>query len=388
MIFRQRPGRRGDGAHEQRVRSLRWPDHARDALGAPGGRVRGAGAPARRRARRGGGGARRRAGRAGRGCGRVARPRGRRPRGSSTTSARSSTSTAGASRRPASCTSTTTAGVREARQPRRPGARGDPQQRRGPLLLPRRQGRPHRAAHVPQRVSVAVAAAAEGAGRVLRRSARPRRAASPASRRRPGCSSRRTACATGTSSGPTARPACCSRRASSTSAARSSSSSRSPTSRSASEIDREMVRPSWPPVPPDWQVRAVGTRRRRAARHRLDGRPAAAGVRQDRRGLPHAARQAAAGRAPRLLGRPRRGLGVRRAVGVGAAPDRPVAAAAASTSSSAGSTTTSSPCWARRPPAAVRQIAAFGGPPLNARSSLARTFTVSSATVDSEKAFP
>ncbi len=46
--------------------------------------------------------------------------------------------------------------IREARQPRRPGARGDPQQRRGPLLLPRRQGRPRRAAHVSQRLSVAV----------------------------------------------------------------------------------------------------------------------------------------------------------------------------------------------------------------------------------------
>ena len=34
---------------------------------------------------------------------------------------------------------------------------------RGPLLLPRRQGRPRRAAHVPQRVPVAVAAAAEDA---------------------------------------------------------------------------------------------------------------------------------------------------------------------------------------------------------------------------------
>ena len=49
-------------------------------------------------------------------------------------------------------------------------------------------------------------------------------------------------------------------------AARSSSSSRSPTWRSALRIDREMVKPSWPPAPPDWQVRAVGPGRRRRRR--------------------------------------------------------------------------------------------------------------------------
>ena len=72
---------------------------------------------------------------------------------SSTTSAPSSTSTAAASRRRASCTERRRQRIREARQSRRPRARGDPQPRRGPLLLPGRQGRPHRAADVPQRVS-------------------------------------------------------------------------------------------------------------------------------------------------------------------------------------------------------------------------------------------
>ncbi len=59
-------------------------------------------------------------------------------------------------------------GVRQARQPRRPRARGDPQPRRGTLLLPGREVRARRAADVPQRVPVALAAAAEGARRFLR----------------------------------------------------------------------------------------------------------------------------------------------------------------------------------------------------------------------------
>ena len=50
--------------------------------------------------------------------------------------------------------------VREAREPRRPGARGRPQPWRGALLLPGCEAGARRAGHVPQRVPVAVARAA------------------------------------------------------------------------------------------------------------------------------------------------------------------------------------------------------------------------------------
>ena len=116
-------------------------------------------------------------------------------------------------------------GVRQARQPRRSRARGDPQPRRGTLLLPGREARARRAADVPQRVPVAVAAAAEGARRFLRFPQGRDRCASPASTRRRGCSSRRTACATVTSSGPTSQPGSSSRRAWSTRTTACSSSS-------------------------------------------------------------------------------------------------------------------------------------------------------------------
>ena len=95
--------------------------------------------------------------------------------------------------------------VRKARQSRGPAARGDPQPRRGALLLPRCQAR--------ARSSRARSATRFRRCRRSSRSrspstticARPRPVASRASTRRPGCSSRRTACATGTSSGPTSR---------------------------------------------------------------------------------------------------------------------------------------------------------------------------------------
>ena len=45
-----------------------------------------------------------------------------------------------------------------------------------------------------------------------------------------------------------------------------SSSSRSPTSRSARRSTREMVKPSWPSMPPDWQVQAIAAGRRRHRR--------------------------------------------------------------------------------------------------------------------------
>ena len=78
--------------------------------------------------------------------------------------------------------------------------------------------------------------------------------------------------------------------------------------------------------------------RRRSEGDRLDGLAPAAGVPQDRRWLPAAARQAR-GRASRVLGRPRRGLGVHRAGRRRAASDRVVARRAASTSSSGSRTT-------------------------------------------------
>ena len=123
--------------------------------------------------------------------------------------------------------------IRKARQPGGSGARSDPQQRRGALLLPRRQGRPHRAADVSQCISVAVGAAAEGADRILRIAQGRSRSRRRASTCRLGYSSRRTACATGRSCGSSARRDSCSRRASRTSATSRSNNSRSPTSRSA-----------------------------------------------------------------------------------------------------------------------------------------------------------
>ena len=73
-----------------------------------------------------------------------------------------------------------------------------------------------------------------------------------------------------------------------------------------------MVNPTWAVTPPDWQVRQSGPGDAEAEGHRLDGHARAAGVHQDRRRLPDAARHAAGG-APRLFGRPRRGVGVHRA---------------------------------------------------------------------------
>ena len=57
--------------------------------------------------------------------------------------------------------------AREAGQSRRSGARGDPHQRRGSLLLSGCENHPRRAANLPQRLPVAAADAARYAGRVL-----------------------------------------------------------------------------------------------------------------------------------------------------------------------------------------------------------------------------
>ena len=123
--------------------------------------------------------------------------------------------------------------VREARQPRRAGARGHPQPGRGPLLLSRRQADSHRAAHVPQRVPVAVGAAAEGARPTTTTSRKAEAGRVAGLDAQAWVFEPKDGCASGTSSGSTPAPACCSRCASSTIAARSSSSSRSPTSPSA-----------------------------------------------------------------------------------------------------------------------------------------------------------
>ena len=210
-------------------------------------------------------------------------------------------------------------GVREARQPRRSGARGDPQQRRGALLLPGRQARPHRAAHVPQRVPVAVAASSrQSLAQFYDVQARPSAGASPASRRRRGCSSRATACATATSSGPTRRPACCSRRA------------------LVNENGEIVEQFAFTDVTIGAQDRPRHGASRRGRRRRPTGRckqsaagdvvteetgwtvtQAAARLRQDHGRLPHAARQARAGRAPRVLRRAGRRQRVRRAAARG-----------------------------------------------------------------------
>ena len=87
-------------------------------------------------------------------------------------------------------------GVGEAPEPRRSRARDRALGHRGALLLSRREGRAHRAAHVPQRVPVAVARADQQPRAVLRVQARRRAGASPAASPRSPCSSRATACAT------------------------------------------------------------------------------------------------------------------------------------------------------------------------------------------------
>ena len=217
---------------------------------------------------------------------------------------------------------------------------------------------PHRAAHVPQRVPVAVAAAAEGAGRLLRRPQGRGRARGRA--RRPGLGVR----AEGRVAlrpqvlGRHAPPACCSRRASSTTAARSSSSSRSPTWPSARRSTARWCKPTWTAAPPDWQVLQSALGRSRVHGHGLDGGPAAAGLRQDRRRLPHDARPARAGRPPRLLGRAGRGLGVHRTDRRDAAASgRALAPGRHQRLHPPGRRSTSSPSLGEAPSATVRQIA-------------------------------
>ena len=226
---------------------------------------------------------------------RMAAARGRPPRASSTTSARSSTSTAAASRlRALMHLRRRTRRAREDRQPRRPGARGDSQQRAGPLLLPRCEGGPHRAAQhratrfpslLPQQLRRTLAqylSVPQGRERAHRR---PRNAGRTSS-------SPRTACATATSSGPTSRPGCCSRR---TPAERTSDAGRAV--RVHRHPDRRQDRPrhgqadrSAPP-PPDWEVRESlpGDVVPQETGWLVKELPA--GIHQDRRGLPHAARR-------------------------------------------------------------------------------------------------
>ena len=57
------------------------------------------------------------------------------------------------------------------------------------------------------------------------------------------------------------------------------------------KIDREMVKPTWPVTPPDWQVRQSGPGEAEAKDTGWTVTRAAARLRQDRRRLPHAARQ-------------------------------------------------------------------------------------------------
>ena len=70
-------------------------------------------------------------------------------------------------------------------------------------------------------------------------------------------------------------------------------------------IERAMVEPSWPVVPPDWKVLESAAGDVVLAGHRLDGRADAAGIREDHGRLPQAARTPRARRASRLFRRPR-----------------------------------------------------------------------------------
>ena len=79
------------------------------------------------------------------------------------------------------------------------------------------------------------------------------------------------------------------------------------------KIDRDTVKPTWGPTPPDWQVRqgSAGD----AVPHETGWvvTKLAARLPQDDGGVPHAARRARVGRASRILRRPGRGQRVRRA---------------------------------------------------------------------------
>jgi hypothetical protein len=114
------------------------------------------------------------------------------------------------------------------------------------------------------------------------------------------------------------------------------------------KIDPQMVKPTWPADAGRLEDPAIGTR---GGRNRGDGWVVTRippGVREDRRRIPARA-GLAQGRAPRLFGRPRRRLGVRRA---GRARRRPNGFSAQSGTQclqSARSTTISSPCWVRFP---------------------------------------
>ena len=241
-----------------------------------------------------------------RGCRGVARARGRGGAAAQLRRHDRSTSTATASRPRASSTSTTTAAEFEKLVnldgPAREVIRSSGEVR---CYYPDAQGRARRAADVPQRLSVAVAAAAEGAGRVLRVPQGRDERASPGLEaqawrvRAEGRPALRPQVL-----GRHRRPACCSRRA--------CSNERGEVVEQFAFTDvahrRRASTATWcKPVVAAGAAglggqAQLGPRRRRRPRHRLGRRQAAAGLRQDRRGLTAALRaQAHRIVAPRLL---------------------------------------------------------------------------------------
>ena len=183
------------------------------------------------------------------------------------------------------------------------------------------QARARRAAHVPQRVSVAVAAAAEGARRFLRfpQGRRPMRVAGldtqawvfepkDGLRLRPQVLDRRR------------DRAHRSRRASSTSATSVLEQFVFTEVTIGAKIDPQMVKPTWPPAPPGMEGPAA--RAEAESRTEETGWTVTPDAARDSSKIVDGFRRVQGtreGRAPRLFGRPRRRLGVRRARTRGAA---------------------------------------------------------------------
>ena len=151
--------------------------------------------------------------------------------------------------------------------------------------------------------------------------------------RRRGCSSRRTACATATSSGRTPTTGLLLKARIVERAGRGGRAVRVHRRPIGAKIDKDMVKPSWPSVPPGLAGASrvgPGDVVMNEPGWTVDKR--AAGLHQDHGRLSHAARQAGAGGAPRVFRRARRGQRVRRADTVTHDADRAHAGRAASIS--------------------------------------------------------
>ena len=238
--------------------------------------------------------------------------------------------------------------VREAHEPGRPGARGDPRQRRGPLLLSRRARRPRRTAVVPQRVSVAVSATAGDAARVLR----VPQGGDDARRRPRGAGVRLRA-----EGRFPLRPQVLGRHADRP-AAQGASAERARRGDRAIRVPRRAHRCARRPGHGEALVAAGAAglggqgarpRQHRHPRDRLGRHQASPGLRQGRRGLPQPVVAQAPDRPPDVQRRIRRGVGVRRARRRVRASERALAARPAVRLHPRRSTTTSSPCSARLP---------------------------------------